>query len=109
MILLLAVLLVDASNAFNSLNRQVALHNMQSLCPPLATVLIMMLFLCLLTIVAFFFSEGTTQGDPLAITMYSISVTPLIHALQVSGIRQVWFADDATAGGSLKGLHDLVV
>ena len=30
-----AVLLVDASNAFNSLNRQAALHNIQHLCPPL--------------------------------------------------------------------------
>ncbi len=35
-----AVLLVDTSNAFNSLNRQAALHNIQRLCPPLATILI---------------------------------------------------------------------
>ena len=35
-----AVLLVDASNAFNSLNRKVALHNIPLLCPALATVLI---------------------------------------------------------------------
>ena len=32
-------LLVDASNAFNQLNRQAALHNISTLCPPLATVL----------------------------------------------------------------------
>ena len=35
-----AVLLVDASNAFNSLNRLVALHNIRQLCPPLSTILI---------------------------------------------------------------------
>ena len=35
-----AVILVDASNAFNLLNRQVALHNMQRTCPPFATSLI---------------------------------------------------------------------
>ena len=35
-----AVLLVDASNAFNSLNRQTALHNIRSLCPTLSTILI---------------------------------------------------------------------
>ena len=35
-----AMLLVDASNDFNSLNRSVALHNIQHLCPPLACVLI---------------------------------------------------------------------
>ena len=34
------VILVDASNAFNTLNRQVALHNIQYICPPFATVLI---------------------------------------------------------------------
>ena len=33
------LLLVDASNAFNQLNRQAALHNISTLCPPLATVL----------------------------------------------------------------------
>ena len=35
-----AVLLADASNAFNSLYSQVALHNIQRICPPLATILI---------------------------------------------------------------------
>ena len=35
-----AVLLVDASNAFNSVNRQAALHNILRLCPPLARILI---------------------------------------------------------------------
>ena len=34
------ILLVDASNAFNSLNRLSALHNIRRFCPPLATVLI---------------------------------------------------------------------
>ena len=34
-----AVLLADASNAFNSLNRNCALHNMQYICPPLSLVL----------------------------------------------------------------------
>ena len=35
-----AALLVDASNAFNSLNRQVALYNLQNMCPSLATILL---------------------------------------------------------------------
>ena len=35
-----AVLLVDASNAFNSLNRECALRNIRFVCPPLATILI---------------------------------------------------------------------
>ena len=35
-----AILQIDATNAFNSLNRQATLHNICSLCPPFATVLI---------------------------------------------------------------------
>ena len=35
------MLLVDATNAFNSLNRAVASHNIQSLCPSFSTVLIL--------------------------------------------------------------------
>lgn len=32
-----AVLLIDASNAFNALNRAATLHNIRVLCPPIAT------------------------------------------------------------------------
>ena len=35
-----AVLLIDASNAFNALNRAAALHNIWVLCPTLATYVI---------------------------------------------------------------------
>ena len=35
-----AVILVDASNAFNSLNRQVALHNIRIICPAFSPILI---------------------------------------------------------------------
>ena len=34
------VLLVDAENAFNRLNRAAAIHNIKSLCPSLSTVLL---------------------------------------------------------------------
>ncbi len=35
-----AVILVDASNAFNSLNREAALRNIQRLCPSLSKIII---------------------------------------------------------------------
>ena len=35
-----AVLLVDATNAFNSINRQTALRNIQHICPVISTILI---------------------------------------------------------------------
>ena len=79
------VLLVDATNAFNALNRQVALHNIRYLCPSLATVLINIyrdaaeLFVDRLTLYS---EEGTTQGDPLAMPMYALATIPLIHKLR---------------------------
>ena len=59
-----AVILVDA---FNSLNRENALRNIQHLCPSLSTVLIntyhedVHLFIDGETLMS---EEGTTQGDP---------------------------------------------
>ena len=102
------VLLVDASNAFNSLNRHAALLNMFQLCPPLATILTNTyrspshLFIDGTSLLS---REGTTQGDPLAMPMYAISVVPVIRQL-MGMARQVWYADDAAAGGSLLQLKD---
>ena len=104
-----AVILVDASNAFNSLNRQAALRNIHYLCPSLSKVLIntyredIQLFIDGDTL---FSQEGTTQGDPLAMGMYAIAVTPLIHQVEESEVKQVWFTDDATAGGNLVNLKE---
>ena len=52
-------------------------------------------------------SEGTTQGDPLAMAMYALAIRPLIDKLRDAepNARQVWFADDATAAGRLATLH----
>ena len=105
-----AVLLVDASNAFNSHNREVALHNIRHLCPSLATILTNVyrdateLFVDGLVI---FSEEGTTQGDPLAMPMYALATIPLINRLSdSSNVVQVWYADDATASGSLSSLRN---
>jgi hypothetical protein len=52
-------------------------------------------------------SEGTTQGDPLAMAMYALAVRPLISKLQsdVPNVNQVWYADDATGAGSCEDLR----
>ena len=106
-----ALLLVDASNTFNFLNRQTALHNIQRLCPSLATALINtyrapselyvdgdVLLSC----------EGNTQGDPLAMQLYALATTSLIRNLKnnVSDISQVWYADDASGGGKITRLRE---
>lgn len=77
-----AVLLVDAINAFNLLNRQAALHKIRYLCPSIATVIINTyreptdLFVDGNSILS---QEGTTQGDPLAMPMYALAILPLIR------------------------------
>ena len=104
-----AILLVDASNAFNNLNRQVALLNIHETCPAIATILTNcyrsqsplfvqgeMLLSC----------EGTTQGDPLAMAMFALASIPLIQKVETPGAKQAWFADDAACGGRLVKLRD---
>ena len=101
-------ILVDATNAFNTLNREVALRNISYLCPSISKALVntyredIHLFIEGETLLS---QEGTTQGDPLAMAMYAIATSPLIHRLKDKKIRQVWFADDATAGGNLNHLR----
>ena len=102
-----AVLLIDASNAFNSLNREAALRNAHILCPAIAPILTNTyrddpaLFIDGETILS---QEGTTQGDPLAMSMYAIGTLPLICRLPKE-VNHVWFADDATAGGKVDDLR----
>ena len=63
-----ALLLVNASNAFNSLNWQTDLHNIQRLYPSLATALINTYRALSELFVdgdVFLSQGGTTQGDPL--------------------------------------------
>ena len=104
-----AVLLIDASNAFNSLNRQAALRNVQHLCPSIATILINTyrapteLFIDGKVLWS---EEGTTQGDPLAMPFYALATIPLINDLSsVENIKQAWYADDAAAAGRLQSLR----
>ena len=106
-----AVILVDASNAFNSLNRKVTLHNIQHIFPNFATVLIntyrhpSRLFVEggkeILS------SEGSTQGDNRAGPFYALGTTTLQNTLRdlVPDVQQVWLADDATGAGSLEHLR----
>ena len=103
-----AAILVDATNAFNSLNRESALRSIQHLCPSLSTILIntyredVHLYIDGETMLS---QEGTTQGDPLAMAMYAIGILPLIQRLSSESTKQTWYADDAAACGDLTHLR----
>ena len=62
------ILLIDAENAFNSINRKVTLHNLKLICPVIATYIsICYVYPARLFIIGggeLFYNEGTTQGDP---------------------------------------------
>ena len=105
------LLLVDASNAFNSLNRQAALHNVPIICPALGRVFANTYS----TPSRLFVSgggevrsrEGTCQGDPLAMAIYAVATMPLAHHLadRCPNVLQTWYADDDAAAGSLCDLR----
>ena len=105
------ILLIDASNAFNQMNRSAALHNIQILCKEMALYIIntyrspSRLFICsggeILS------QEGTTQGDPLAMAWYSVNTSVIIEILKAHspGVKQAWLADDSAGGGRIALLY----
>ena len=84
-----AVLLVDAENAFNNLNRRAALHNIKQLCPVFHRYLENTYQLPAKMIINdntgqcddIVSEEGTTQGDVPAMAMYAIGTKPLLDKL----------------------------
>ncbi|MCP4460896.1 MAG: hypothetical protein GY816_23180, partial [Cytophagales bacterium] len=105
-----AILLVDADNAFNRLNRELAIKNIKQTCPVFHQYLLntyrspSKLFF---NDGSFILSkEGATQGDNSAMPMYALSSRPLIDTMSrnVCDVTQVWFADDATGAGSIESI-----
>ena len=106
-----SLLIVDADNAFNKLNRKVSLENIR-LCPPMYTYIHNSYNtpakLYLENCDHILSQEGVTQGDNVAMAMYALSTRPLIQALSKETandeVKQVWSADDSSAVGSLAGI-----
>ena len=113
-----AVLLLDASNAFNSINRNAFLHNVKVICPSISTYVQN----CYNDSSRLFVvggkeiksTEGTTQGDPIAMYIYAIAIIPLIlmmidivAARPNQDAKVAAYADDVTAAGNLTGLKHL--
>ena len=76
-----AVLLIDAENAFNSINRKVMLHNMKPLCPLISTYISN----CYAAPASLGGDEilsqkGTTQDDPTSMGVYPLGILPVLHS-----------------------------
>ena len=96
-----AKLLIAANNVFNSLIRSLALQNIELICTSIVTALrnsydshsnpyvkgkIRLS------------QEKTSQGNPLAMSMYGLALLPLMRILEDTEITQKWYADDGTVG-----------
>ena len=105
------ILMIDAANAFNSLNRNAALHNVPRVCPALGQVFVNTYRQPTRLFVSgggeIWSREGTCQGDPLAMASYAAATMPLVkHLAQACpDITQVWYADDDCAAGNLTDLR----
>ena len=105
-----AVILIDAENAFNRLNREAALKNIKQICPSfhqfLSNSYSKPARLILEDGSHILSEEGVTQGDPAAMAKYALASKPLIDGLIKSDpdIKQVWYADDATGAGKIQHL-----
>ena len=111
-----AVLMVDASNAFNAINREAFLHNTKILCPSISTYVNN----CNSSPKDLYIQggrstkseEGTTQGDSTAMAIYALGITPLLAWLSkksnegnsASASKQVAFADDLIGIGTVESL-----
>ena len=111
-----AILLVDAENAFNNLNRKAALQNIKQLCPPFYQYLYNTYQSPAKLVIhgdnnheIINSEEGCTQGDVSAMGLYGLGIKPLIDNLSNGTDNnkciQVWYADDSSSGGELNEMR----
>ena len=106
-----SILLVDASNAFNVLNRSAALHNIPRCCPAMSKIFtntyIKPVRLFVFGGEEIASQEGMCQGDPLAMAIYAVAITPLIKKLAevCPSTTQCWYVDHDGSGDDLVALR----
>ena len=106
-----AVLLVDASNAFYSINRNVFLHNVAIICPAIAVYVKNCYSLHSQQFIIggneIRSCEETTLVDPIAMAVYAIAIIPMILMIADitskidDSIKTAAYADDVTTAGKI--------
>ena len=92
-----AILLIDSKNGFNSLNRKLALRNVEIFCPALLYALAKHPSNLYVNNTVLTSTKSTTKGNTLAMALYGIAIIPLIELLQKPNNTQKWYADDGSA------------
>eukprot|EP00794_Sanderia_malayensis_P021052 gene21052-23107_t len=108
------LLLVDATNAFNSINREMALHSVAERCPVFHQYLKntyqapTKLYISGSKTGEFIWGEeGNTQGGVAAMPFYGLATMPIIDDLQTNcDTAQAWYADDSSAADTFTSLLD---
>jgi hypothetical protein len=104
------ILLVDASNAFNAANRGMLLKTVAQRVPSLAmaarNTYVFGSDLILADGSRIRSTEGTTQGCPIAMQCFALSVLPLMEEAEADGVSQEWYADDSAGVGTVSGAFD---
>ena len=109
-----SILLIDAENAFSSINRKVILYNLKLISPAIATYISN----CYMCPAGFFIigggespsKEDTTQCDPTSMGAYAHGILPLLQFLldfisvNQLNAKAVAFADDFMVAGKLSSI-----
>ena len=105
------MLVMDAENAFNSINRAALLWNIRILWPH-ASRFVFNTYRGWSPLiikghdVGLYSSEGVIQENPLSMFLYALATLPLINQLQSDpSITQLWYADDSSAVGCFSSLY----
>ena len=97
------IIQVDVNNAFNTLNRNIFLHNINIICPEFSKFIHNCYQrpsrLFVMGGIEILPREGTTLGCPAAMYVYGTGLLPLIIVLSTDDVRLSAFADDLAGGG----------